>query len=170
MDEDDGLALLAAGGDTAAFAALVRRHERGVRNFLGRIALESADDLAQETFVRAWRLARSFGGRGSYRAWLYRIAWRVFLSSRTARRPDIPFDADAHGPSHWPDATLGIDIERAMRGLSDRERAAAVLCFAEGCSHSEAATALGLPLGTVKSLAARARAKLISSLEPDDDR
>jgi len=56
-----------------------------------------------------------------------------------------------------------------MNRLSDRERAAAILCFAEGCSHSEAAVALGLPLGTLKSLAARARAKLLSSLEPDHD-
>jgi RNA polymerase sigma-70 factor (ECF subfamily) len=56
-----------------------------------------------------------------------------------------------------------------MTGLSDRERAAAILCFAEGCSHSEAALALGLPLGTVKSLAARARSKLLSSLEPRHD-
>ncbi len=169
MDDDDRLARLAAAGDTTAFAALVGRHERGIRNFLARVAGEGADDLAQETFIRAWRSARSFRGHGSYRAWLYRIAWRVFLSSRGSLRTSVPFEADAHGGSHWPDVAMGLDIERAMSGLSERERAAAVLCFAEGCSHSEAATALDLPLGTVKSLTARARAKLISSLEPNDD-
>ena len=67
MDEDDRLARLAAAGDTAAFAALVERHERSLRNFLGRLDPAAGDDLAQETFIRAWRSARSFAGRG--RGW-----------------------------------------------------------------------------------------------------
>ncbi len=167
MDGDEGLARLAAGGDTAAFEQLVRRHEGGVRNFLRRVARDSADDLAQETFTRAWRLAGSFRGSGSYRAWLYKIAWRVFLSSR--KPPVAEETCNPPVESHSPDPAIGIDIERAMSALSERERAAAILCFAEGCSHAEAATALGLPLGTLKSLVARARARLISSLEQQDD-
>lgn len=166
MDDDETLAHLAAGGDTAAFEQLVRRHEGGVRNFLRKLARDRTDDVAQETFIRAWRLAYSFRGRGSYRAWLYRIAWRAFLSSR---KPTPVHDYDPPPESHCPDPATGIDIERAMSTLSDRERAAAILCFAEGCSHSEAAMVLQLPLGTVKSLAARARTKLVSYLEPDDD-
>jgi RNA polymerase sigma-70 factor (ECF subfamily) len=165
VDDDETLAHLAAGGDRAAVEQLVRRHEGGVRNFLRKLARDGSDDIAQETFIRAWRLAHSFRGRGSYRAWLYRIAWRAFLSSR---RP-APVRDDPSPEWHCPDPATGIDIERAMSGLSERERAAAILCFAEGCSHSEAAAVLGLPLGTVKSLAARARAKLVSYLEPDDD-
>lgn len=169
MDDDAGLARLAAGGDAAAFETLVGRHERGIRNFLGRLSPHAGDDLAQDTFIRAWRSARSFSGQGSYRSWLYRIAWRVFLTSRASARDHVLFDAEAHGGSHWPEPGAAIDVARAMTGLSDRERAAAILCFAEGCSHSEAALALGLPLGTVKSLAARARSKLLSSLEPRHD-
>lgn len=168
MDEDEALAHLAAGGDTAAFERLVRRHESSVRNFLRRVAREAADDLAQETFIRAWRSAHSFRGRGSYRSWLYRIAWRVFLSSRKPPAVDSD-DAEPQREWHCPDPATGIDIDRAMGALSERERAVAILCFAEGCSHTEAATVLGLPLGTVKSLVARARAKLISYLEPDHD-
>jgi RNA polymerase sigma-70 factor (ECF subfamily) len=167
VGDDEALARLAASGHTAAFERLVRRHEGGVRNFLRRVARDDADDLAQETFIRAWRLAHSFRGSGSYRAWLYRIAWRVFLSSRKPQAESGDFEPAAEPDKS--DSATRIDIERAIGALSERERAAAILCFAEGCSHSEAATVLGLPLGTVKSLAARARAKLISILESNDD-
>ena len=64
---------------------------------------------------------------------------------------------------HDPDAA--IDLERALAGLGERERAAALLCFGEGCSHAEAAAIMALPLGTLKSIVARARAALVETLE-----
>ena len=63
------------------------------------------------------------------------------------------------------DAAMRIDIDRALAALPTRERAAALLCYGEGCSHSEAAAILGLPLGTLKSIVMRARAQLVRQLE-----
>jgi RNA polymerase sigma-70 factor (ECF subfamily) len=68
-------------------------------------------------------------------------------------------------PAVLPDETMRIDIARALAGLPERERAAALLCFGDGCSHSEAAAVLDLPLGTLKSILARARAALVRQLE-----
>jgi RNA polymerase sigma-70 factor (ECF subfamily) len=73
---------LAASGDRAAFAVLVARHEARLRGFLRRVAGPvDADDLAQDTFVRAWERAAQFGAGASYGAWLLRIGWHLFLCS-----------------------------------------------------------------------------------------
>jgi RNA polymerase sigma factor (sigma-70 family) len=160
---DAELAARAAAGDVAAFTDLVRRHERRVRSFLGRLTRgEGAEDLAQETFLKAWRTASSWRGEGSYQGWLLRIAWRQFLSSRRGRREA---GAEVERPAPAADADLRIDIDRALASLPARERAAALLCYAEGCSHAEAAAILDLPLGTLKSIVSRARTSLVRQLE-----
>ena len=160
---DGEWAAQAAAGDVAAFTNLVRRHERRVRSFLGRLTRgEGAEDLAQETFLKAWRTASSWRGEGSYEGWLLRIAWRQFLSSRRGRREA---GAEAAGPAPAADANLRIDLDRALASLPARERAAALLCYGEGCSHAEAAAILDLPLGTLKSIVLRARTFLVRKLE-----
>lgn len=152
----------AATGDVAAFTALVRIHERRMRGFLRRLCGEAhADDIAQMTFLKAWRAAASYRGEGSYEGWLLSIAWTQFLSDRRRITPSEPHEPPAATKS--PDAR--IDIDRALAALPERERAAALLCLGEGWSHGEAAIILGLPLGTLKSLVARARARLAAILE-----
>ena len=165
MHEDEELARRAAAGDAAAFALLVRAHEAAIRRFLRRLAGDSADDLAQDTFLKAWRRAGEYRGEGRYRAWLMRIAWTTFLGAhRSGRRREAreagldPWQASGH-----PD--LAIDLGRVLANLGERERVAALLCFGEGCSHAEAAGIMGLPLGTLKSIVARARAALVEKLE-----
>lgn len=168
MDQDNALARRAAAGDAAAFVQLVRRHEGAVRRFLTRLSRgEGADDLAQEVFLKAWRRARDWRGDGSYRAWLMKIAWTQFLTSyrakgRSAAREQEAYEREA-ASAHDPDTA--IDLGRALAALGERERAAALLCFGEGCSHSEAAEIMGLPLGTLKSIVARARTALAARLE-----
>lgn len=162
-EEDRILAARAATGDVAAFTLLVRKHERQVRHFLGRVARHEAEDLAQETFVKAWRLAGSYRGEGSYPGWLLRIGWRLFLDARRERRPMESLEGDLEsGAGDAPDRR--IDVDRALARLHPRERAAALLCLGEGYSHGEAAAILGLPLGTLKSIVARAKAQLAASL------
>ena len=146
-----------------AFTALVHRHESAVRAFLLRVGgRECADDIAQDTFLKAWRMASSFRGEGSYRGWLLRIAWNEFVGSRRKWQP--PRGESGAEPSHEPSPDAAIDAERALAGLDERERAAALLCYGYGHSHGEAAEILSLPLGTLKSIAARARAKLVARL------
>jgi RNA polymerase sigma-70 factor (ECF subfamily) len=165
VEGDEALARRAAAGDVAAFTALVRRHERRVRGFLVRLTRgDGAEDLAQETFLKAWRRAGSWRGEGSYEGWLLRIAWRLFLSRRRGRREE-PVEAPDLGDFGGTDHDVRIDVERALAALPERERAAALLCLGEGYSHSEAAGILDMPLGTLKSVVARARASLALALE-----
>ncbi|TMJ18780.1 MAG: sigma-70 family RNA polymerase sigma factor [Alphaproteobacteria bacterium] len=171
MDDELGLARRAAAGDAAAFAALVRTHEAAVRRFLARLTRGAnssgggADDLAQEVFLKAWRSAAAFRGEGSYRAWLMRIAWTLFLSAQRAKGRREAREQAAPEPGRHDDRNTAIDLQRALAGLGERERAASLLCFGEGCSHGEAARIMGIPLGTLKSILARARAALVQRLE-----
>ena len=156
------MAQQAAAGDAAAFSALVRAHERRVRGFLRRLCGEVlAEDLAQACFLKAWRSAASYRGDGSYEGWLLRIAWTIFLSDRRRQRV-VETVSEESGPAS---PLVRIDIDRALARLPERERAAAVLCLGEGWSHGEAAQILGVPLGTLKSLVARGKAKLAVMLE-----
>lgn len=133
-----------------------------MRAFLARSAGNDADDLAQETFVRAWSRAGDFRGEGSYAAWIMGIGWRLFLDQRrVARRreqlsagEDVPVSTDPR-----PAADAAVDADRLLSLLSPQERAALTLCFGHGWSHSEAAEIMDIPLGTLKSLVLRGRAK-----------
>jgi RNA polymerase sigma-70 factor (ECF subfamily) len=168
MSADNALAARAAAGDAAAFTMLVRAHEAAVRRFLARLTRgEGADDIAQDAFLRAWRSAAAWRGEGSYRGWLLRIAWTEFLASRRAAGRRAARDHEAFERSTAPqrDAEAALDLDRALAALPERERAAASLCFGEGCSHAEAAEIMGLPLGTLKSVVARARSGLVERLE-----
>ena len=109
-------------------------------------------------------MAGSWRGEGSYEGWVLRIAWRSFLSDRRGRRDEVSLDEAALG-SWESDPDSAIDVARALAKLEPRERAAALLCLGEGWSHGEAASILDLPLGTLKSIVARARAQLVGHLE-----
>ena len=84
-----------AGDDPAAFSALVRLHQGGLRAFLRRLTRGDqalADDLAQESFLEAWRKIGQFRGDAPFAAWLHRIAWSRFLMTARKRKPE-PLDA-----------------------------------------------------------------------------
>jgi len=155
----------AAGGDAAAFASLVRQHQSPLRGFLLRLTRGDhalADDLAQETFIEAYRKLAQYDGRGAFAGWLYAIAWSRFRMAVRKRRPDAQGDEDV--PDTAAPASGGsearLDLEKAMAKLAPAERASLTLCFALGMSHEEAAMTLKLPLGTLKSHVARGREKL----------
>lgn len=169
MDEDALLAKAASNGDAAAFAHLVRRHEASVRRFLSRLSGHSADDLAQDVFIQAWRLGGTWRESGTYRSWLMGIAWKQFLAARRADQRRIVRDSQWVDPTSPSDTILRIDVRQALNALTERERAAAILCYGDGYSHAEAAAIMGLPLGTLKSIAARARSRLAQRLEVTDD-
>ena len=158
----------------AAFAELVRRHQAGLRAFLRKFTRDGAqaDDLAQDTLLKAYRAIQGFEGGASFRSWLYAIAWREFLqgkrksaaNDRLAREaaPDADDEID-----HSSVSELSIDLQRALASLEENERAAILLCDAAGMSHAEAASALGAPLGSVKTYVARARERLRAALHAE---
>ena len=98
-----------------------------------------------------------------------RIAWTAFLGARRAHGRQAARDHASfeQRPEARPDPDIRIDLGRALAALGARERAAALLCYGEGCSHAEAAEIMGLPLGTLKSIVARARTALAASLEAE---
>ena len=161
------LARRAAGGDLTAFAVLVRAHEPGLRRYTRRLAGDDGDDLAQDALLAGWRALGQWRGEGSLAAWFRTIATRRFLDQRRSlagKAHHAPLSEAAHLEGrHSTEQSVAVD--RALAALPDRERAAALLVFGEGHSHSEAAAILGIPLGTLKSLVARARAALIPLLE-----
>ena len=169
MTPDELLTRRAAAGDNTAFGALVRQHQSKVRGFLRRLTRGNAalaDDLAQETFIEAWRKIAQYRAEGSFSGWLSGIAWSRFLMDRRKRKEEPLDDAD-ETPSFDPGPTHAakLDLEKAMARLAAPERAALTLCYALGHSHGEAAAILDLPLGTVKSHVLRGREKLQVMLE-----
>lgn len=152
-EEDVALSRRAAGGDSAAFAMLVDKYERPLRAFLARMAGHDADDIAQEAFLKAWSFAAQYDGRARYSTWLTRIAWRCRLDQlRRAGAPEMPDEPPEHGAA-------ADEVNDMLARLSEQERAALVLCDGHGWTHVEAAELLGLPLGTLKSVVARAKTK-----------
>jgi DNA-directed RNA polymerase specialized sigma24 family protein len=152
-DEDVALSRRAARGDSAAFAMLVEKYERPLRSFLGRMgAGDAADDIAQEAFFKAWKRADQYDGRARYATWLTKIAWRCQIDNARRQRPveAEPGVASVHS---------GVEVRDMLARLSDGERAALVLCEGHGWTHGEAADLLSLPLGTLKSMVARAKSK-----------
>lgn len=145
----------------------MRCHEGPLRRYLRRLAGEEADDLAQEALLAAWRKLRQWRGEGSFAAWLRQIATRRFLDrlrKEKNRTASDPVELGSGTPAASPfDQRIAVD--NALASLGPQERAAALLVFAEGHSHGEAAVILGIPLGTLKSLVARARSRLIPLLE-----
>lgn len=171
---DTGLVLrVQASGDRDAYGELVRRHQAGLRAFLWRLAgaPAPADDLAQETMIRAYDRIAGFRGGAAFRSWLYAIGYREFLRSRRKAAVQarvlaaMADDAEEGGMPADPDAV--IDIQRCLQGLPVPERAALLLCDACGMSHSETAEAMGLPLGTIKTYVQRARRRMRAAMETE---
>lgn len=159
--------------DRDAFAELVRRHQSRLRSVLRRLTRGDAalaDDLAQETFLLAWRNLGRFRLEARFSTWLYRIAFNAWQTEARRKRGvrldldegDLPPGADASG--EMPDIAARVDLERAIAQLSDGERAAIAACYYADLSHEEAAQALGIPLGTVKTHVLRAKARLKARL------
>jgi len=152
--------------DRRAFEQLMRRHQGMVRAQLRRLLhgdQARADDLAQETFLLAWRKLDQFRGEARFSTWLYRIAYSCFLQARrkgSSAADDIDRDAPDQRISPPDAADLRLDVERAMRRLSATEQEVLLHVVQLGLSHDEAAYVLAMPLGTVKSHMNRGKARL----------
>lgn len=171
---DEALVAAAQGGSTEAFSRLVERHQQALRAFLRRACGDwvLADDLAQETFLAAWsRIGRLKAG-ASVRAWLCGIGYNKHLtalrSRARARTREALYEAERPVGSQ-ASAEDRLTLDRAMADLPADQRACVALCLAADFSHAEAAEALRLPLGTVKSHVARGRARLLQALGVNDD-
>ncbi|OXE35877.1 MAG: RNA polymerase subunit sigma-70 [Phenylobacterium zucineum] len=171
---EDTLIRAVQGGSEKAFTALVERHQQALRNFLRRACRDwaLADDLAQETFLAAWSNIRKLESGANLRAWLCGIGYRKCLaamrSNRRSRRRDEDYGTTDPG-NGAVSAEDSLSLDAAMDKLSIEQRACIALCLAADFTHTEAAEALVLPVGTVKSHITRGRARLLAVLGNSDD-
>ena len=169
LPDEDLVHRAAHEADQAAFAELVRRHQGKVRGLLLRLTHNRAlaDDLSQETFLRAFRGLPGFQGRSRFSTWLYRIGYNVFLNhrARTRELQALPegFDSVAEAPTTQISARgveLRRDLEAAIAALPEKYRVVVVLHYLEDVSYPEISEILDLPLGTVKTHLHRAKKAL----------
>lgn len=162
------LVVAARDGDLGAFEVLVRRHQEGVYRVALRMLGSPADaeDVAQETFVQAWRSLARFRGESGFGTWLYRIATNRALNALTARRDTTPLDEGAIEALNDPVETLERrdrlrEVTEGLLALAPEQRALLVLRELEGLSYAQMAEALAIPSSVVKGRLYRARLALV---------
>lgn len=176
--DDHELVQAAQAGDTQAFEEIVERHRRSVYAVCYRFVSnhEDAADLAQETFVRAWKGLGNFKGESAFSTWLYRIAVNTSLNRVSAKRlPIEPLEGDrfVDTASELPGTSLIREerakaVRRAIAALPEKQRATLILRASHDMSHQEIADVLGSSVGAVKAnfFHALANLKKILGSEP----
>lgn len=168
-DDATGFALAARDGDPAALAALIRATQTDVwRLCAALVDAAAADDLTQETFLRAIRALPSFAGRSSVRTWLLGIGRRVcadHIRALQRRRRLTTKLTIAEAATRQPDSAQRVELADLLGRISGQRRAAFVLTQVAGLSYAEAAEVENVPVGTIRSRVARARADLLELLD-----
>jgi RNA polymerase sigma-70 factor (ECF subfamily) len=178
MQSDDSLWSRSRLGDADAFAQLFERHANAIYNYCFRRVGEwsTAEDLLSIVFLEAWRRRRVVLPPGKVVPWLYGIATNVVRNQRRAqrryaaalRRMPTPRGDEAFGDSansRVDDESQMLKVLALIGKLPQREQEVFALCAWSGLSYEDAASALGIPIGTVRSRLSRARARL-RDLEP----
>ena len=167
------LALAAGVGDRHALVSFIRATQRDVYGFLSHLCERGeAEDLTQETYLRALRALPSFAGRSSARTWLLSIARRVAADQirRTMTRPRTTAVEDwdtvvAVSPAQrWSGLDEGVLLRELVAGLEPDRRDAFVLTQVLGLSYAATAEVCGCPVGTIRSRVARAREDLVRAM------
>lgn len=164
------IARCVAGDDRNAFGRLVTAYEQGLRRFLFNLTGDEAltDDLAQDTFLKAYLAIRSFQGISRFKTWLYRIGYNEFLSHRRSQHittDEIPPDTGSTTPSSATDARL--TIESCLSQLTEAERTVVMLFYIEDMPIKKIVEITGMPDGSVKSHLHRAKSHMRHFLEND---
>lgn len=168
----------ALGGSEAAFEQIVRRHQRAVLTLLVRLTGDAglAEDLAQDTFVKAFRSLGAFDTARRFSSWLLRIAHNTgidalrrqrlkIVSLETAAADNQPLDPEAPAePDPLERAALAGALDFAMQRLTPTQRAAISLRYEEGLSFADLGQVLGMPEATARSHVHRARKALAAAL------
>ena len=176
----------AQAGDKRAFEVLVSKYQRRILRLLGRILHNQSDveDIAQETFLKAYRALPKFRNESAFYTWLYRIAVntarnhisskhnQVFVSDQIESRDGETFSlldnlTDGETPeTHMHNREIIESLQIALDELPEQLRQAIVLRELEGLSYEEIATAMDCPVGTVRSRIFRAREAISERLKP----
>ena len=183
VDPDRGTVENARIGNIDAFETLVLRYQSHIVNYAAAVMRDSndAEDVAQQTFLRAYRALAQFRGESTFKTWLYRIATNVALThlnrrDRETRMRSRSLDDDTSSLKAFEIASQGIDtetnvvlrdtIDRALATLPNELRIAVILRDVAGLDYKEIADATGAPIGTVESRIFRGRQRLRPLLRP----
>ena len=188
IDSDAILVERTVGGDQKAFELLVIKYQRRIQRLIGRMVrdVDLVEDIAQETFIRAYRALAQFRGEAQFYTWLYRIAVNTAKKALMdlKRNPTISEnffksdDDDETSPleneltsSETPDAVLASKeiaqiINAALEALPEDLRQAITLREIEGLSYEEISEAMNCPIGTVRSRIFRAREAISQKVKP----
>ena len=150
----------ARNGDIAALDALATRHRGRILNLAFQILrdAESAEDAAQEAFVRAFSQLHTFRGQSSFGTWLYRVALNVCLEKRRSQKPESTQENEAVAAPQR-DSDLKMTLEWALDQLPEPLRVALILREWHGLSYEEMASVCAVPLGTIRSRLHEGRAR-----------
>ena len=150
-----------------AFDQLVRKYQSPVRQFFLNLTLgdsQLSDDLAQETFIKAYTHIASFRGLSSFSTWLYRIGYRVYYDHVRSRKQTTDIDTLAARQGSGCDPELKMDIYRALELLKPDERTCITLQIIDGLPIDKIAEVMQMPQGTVKSHLSRGKKQLADYL------
>lgn len=169
LSDDKLILLVKTTGDSASYGELVARHQSALQAFLTGFTgnRSTAEDLTQDSFIKAYQGLTSFKQNSSFKTWLFSIGYREFLQyNRKSIRFRKMLEAFKRTESQNETTELSEnrDLQRALEKLTDMERDAVLLCDYGGMSHVEAANAMDAPLGSVKTYVQRARRLLNQSL------
>jgi len=191
-DPSNGLDLAlverALSGDQRAYGLLVLKYQRRIQRLIGRMVrdVDLVEDIAQETFIRAYRALHQFRGDAQFYTWLYRIAVNTAKKSLLdlKRNPTVAdnfSDSDAEDETSWkkhepssdetPESVLAAKeiaavVNAAVDALPDDLRQAVTLREIDGLSYEEIAVLMNCPMGTVRSRIFRAREAISAKVKP----
>ena len=161
-------------GSTDAFAELVRRHEQMVFNLSFRFARDGslAEDMAQEAFLKAFRLLKGFRGDCSFSTWMYRVTTSVCLTelNRRKRRGEVQLQAHHAGSfenSRIEAGDMAEIVRRCVMRLPERYATIITLYYLEEMPYEEIAAIVEIPMGTLKTWMFRARKELRKIVEKE---
>ena len=158
------------GGELVAFEGLVRMYQgpvfRFLRNLLGDASL--AEDVTQETFIRAYERRASFRFDAAWSTWVFQIARNAGLDAVRARTRRLRLVDRARPPSPRTDPMARIELDAALASLSPKLREAVLVVEVLGLTYKEAGEVLRAPEGTVKSRVFQARQQLLTWMEAEE--
>lgn len=189
-DTDQILVERSVAGDQKAYELLVLKYQRRIERLIGRMVRDTdlVEDIAQETFIRAYRALGQFRGEAQFYTWLYRIAVNTAKKALVdLKRDPVVSETALRGGSDDEDETSGVEneltsaetpetvlaakeiaatVNSAMEALPEELRQAVTLREIEGLSYEEIAEVMNCPIGTVRSRIFRAREAISAKVKP----
>ena len=173
LSDSQLVALIQSTADSNAYSELVSRYQMSLFAFIYRYTNEKylAEDITQDAFIKAYEKISLFKGKAQFKTWLFSIAYREFLQSKrkdNALQKLLKKFEQHTSQKYLSKLDTRIDINNALKRLSDNQRAVILLCDASGMTNNEASVILQMPLGSLKTYIKQARSIMRNYLDDED--